>query len=79
MNHIKNWKDVVDIFEAKLYPWKANSLSFRGHITLLKFVLSSLSIYYYSIFKAPLHVINSIERIRDYSIWVGMNSNARIH
>ncbi|KAK1439737.1 hypothetical protein QVD17_05557 [Tagetes erecta] len=45
MNHIKNWKDVLDIFENRLSSWKANSLSFGGRITLLKSVLGSLPIF----------------------------------
>lgn len=35
MNHIKRWKYVKDIFDARLSSWKANSLSYGGRISLI--------------------------------------------
>jgi len=79
MNHIKNWKDVIDVFESKLSTWKAKSLSFGGRITLLKSVLGSLPLYYFSLFKAPLHVIESLERIRKKFLWSGSLTGHKMH
>ncbi|KAK1428805.1 hypothetical protein QVD17_17645 [Tagetes erecta] len=79
MNHIKNWKDVIDIFESRLSSWKANALSFGGRITLLKSVLGSLPIYYFSLFKAPIHVIECLEKLRKKFLWSGNNPSAKIH
>lgn len=79
MNHIKNWKDVVDIFETKLFSWKARSLSFGGRITQLKPVLGSLPIYYFSLFKAPILVIETLERIRRRFLWSGSNWGHIMH
>jgi hypothetical protein len=53
MNHVKIWEPVVSSFQSKLALWKAKSLSFGGRITLIKSVLSSLPLYYFSLFKAP--------------------------
>ncbi|KAD3337408.1 hypothetical protein E3N88_32928 [Mikania micrantha] len=75
MNYIKNWKPVIDIFESRLSLWKAKTLSFGGKITLIKSVLGSLPIYYFSFFKAPNHVIESLERIRRRFLW-GDSSNS---
>lgn len=67
------------IFKARLIPLgKANSLSFGGRITLLKSVLGSLPIYYFSLFKAPLYVINSLERVRKMFLWSGTNPSSKI-
>ncbi|KAK1420098.1 hypothetical protein QVD17_21428 [Tagetes erecta] len=79
MNHIKNWKDVVDIFESRLSTWKAKTLSFGGKITLLKSVLGSLPLYFFSLFKAPIHVIESLEKIRSRFLWSGTNTTRKIH
>ncbi|GJV46188.1 putative RNA-directed DNA polymerase, eukaryota, reverse transcriptase zinc-binding domain protein [Tanacetum coccineum] len=48
----------------RLSSWKARNLSIGGRLTLVKFVLDSLPIYYLSLFKAPLKVINILESIR---------------
>lgn len=47
--------------EKKLSTWKATYLSFCGRITLVKAILSNLSLYCLSIFKCPVSVANRIE------------------
>ncbi|GJW43854.1 RNA-directed DNA polymerase, eukaryota, reverse transcriptase zinc-binding domain protein [Tanacetum coccineum] len=51
-------------FQSKLSLWKANLLSIGGRYTLIKDVLGSLGIYYFSIFKVLESVIISLERSR---------------
>ncbi|GJW99920.1 hypothetical protein Tco_0183834 [Tanacetum coccineum] len=53
---------LLDRFQSKLYSWKANLFSIGGRHTLIKVVLGSLGIYYFSIFKVPENVVNSLER-----------------
>lgn len=61
MNLIKNWKPVIDKVSTKLSKWKSNYLSFGGRVVLCKSVLGSIPLYFFSLFKAPLKVIDSIE------------------
>ena len=51
MNRANNWRKIVDIFEARVALWKANCLSIRGRVTLIKSVLESLSVYYFSLYR----------------------------
>ena len=44
-------------------------LSRGGRLTLIHSVLSSLLIYYLSIFKAPISVINSLEKMMRDFFW----------
>nr|KAJ0213993.1 hypothetical protein LSAT_V11C400207740 [Lactuca sativa] len=37
---------------SKLSAWKAKNLSFGGILTLVKLVFTSISLYYFSLFKA---------------------------
>jgi len=57
------WKPVVDRIVSRLSKWNNKFLSFGGRLVLLKFVLSSLPVYFLSFFKAPGGIISSIESI----------------
>ncbi|GJU68843.1 RNA-directed DNA polymerase, eukaryota, reverse transcriptase zinc-binding domain protein [Tanacetum coccineum] len=48
----------------KLSGWKANMLSSGGRLTLIKSVLGSLGIYYFSIFKASKAITKQLESLR---------------
>ncbi|GJV35295.1 hypothetical protein Tco_1407772 [Tanacetum coccineum] len=64
MSLTSSWQVLLDRFQSKLSLWKANLLSIGGRYTLIKAVLGSLGIYYFSIFKVPESVIISLERSR---------------
>ncbi|GJY20644.1 RNA-directed DNA polymerase, eukaryota, reverse transcriptase zinc-binding domain protein [Tanacetum coccineum] len=74
LKSIASWKMIIDCFRSRLSTWKASLLSIGGHLTLIKSVLGSLSIYYLSIFRAPESVLNDLERIQLFTspnnLWV---------
>ena len=47
------WDPVVTKIGSKLSAWKAKNFSFGGILTLVKFVLTSIPLYYFSLFKGP--------------------------
>ncbi|GJZ38643.1 reverse transcriptase domain-containing protein [Tanacetum coccineum] len=51
------WQGIIDRFHDRLSLWKAKALSVGGRLTLIKFILGSLPVYYLSLFKAPLSVL----------------------
>ncbi|GJZ38825.1 putative RNA-directed DNA polymerase, eukaryota, reverse transcriptase zinc-binding domain protein [Tanacetum coccineum] len=69
MGRITIWTTLIDRFKARLSGWKANMLSSGGRLTLIKLVLGSLDIYYFSIFKAPEAVIKQLESLRASFFW----------
>ncbi|GJY40252.1 RNA-directed DNA polymerase, eukaryota, reverse transcriptase zinc-binding domain protein [Tanacetum coccineum] len=77
MNMVVSWNDVNRIIE-RLTSWKAKALSIGGRITLIKSILGSLPIYYLSLFKAPLKIINLLESIRSIFFWGFKDSQRRI-
>ncbi|GKD84726.1 putative RNA-directed DNA polymerase, eukaryota, reverse transcriptase zinc-binding domain protein [Tanacetum coccineum] len=69
MNRIANWNSLIERFKIRLSGWKANMLSSGGRLTLIKSVLGSLGIYYFSIFKVPEAVLKTLESLRASFFW----------
>jgi hypothetical protein len=60
-NDLKLW---IDKIADRLPNWKARLLNLAGRTTLVRFVLSSISIYLLIAIKIPKWVIKSIDKIR---------------
>ncbi|GJV42788.1 putative RNA-directed DNA polymerase, eukaryota, reverse transcriptase zinc-binding domain protein [Tanacetum coccineum] len=71
MSRCRSWEPLIKRFQNRLSKWKANTLSFRGRLTLIKSVLGSLVVYYFSTYKAPKKVIHKLEGIRRRFFWGG--------
>ncbi|XP_026458914.1 uncharacterized protein LOC113359510 [Papaver somniferum] len=61
-NSTSKWDRIVEICKARLASWKRKTLSRDGKLSLIKSVLQSIPIYYFSLFMAPFKVIKSIEK-----------------
>ncbi|GJZ76785.1 putative RNA-directed DNA polymerase [Tanacetum coccineum] len=75
MNFCDGWSEVVNRIQNRLLAWKAKSLSIGGR--LIKSVLGSIPIYFLSLFKAPLKVINTLESLRRRFFW-GFKEDQRV-
>jgi len=60
------WYPLVDHIIGRLFGWKSTNLSLGGELNLLKFMLSSISIYFLSFFKTPLGIISTLDSIFFY-------------
>ncbi|XP_035840262.1 uncharacterized protein LOC118487486 [Helianthus annuus] len=78
MSRINNWNTVIDVVKARLVSWKAKNLSIGGRLILIKSVLENLPIYYFSLYKSPVAVIDSIEAIMRRFLWAGSNEEKKI-
>ncbi|XP_071713233.1 uncharacterized protein [Rutidosis leptorrhynchoides] len=78
MRKFESWKPVIEKFEKRLSDWKARSMSFGGRLTLVKSVLNSLPLYYFSLFHAPPCVIKKLECVRRSFFWGGSGNNSKI-
>nr|GEU51426.1 reverse transcriptase domain, reverse transcriptase zinc-binding domain protein [Tanacetum cinerariifolium] len=72
------WLHVLVMKQARLSGWKANLLSIGGRLTLIKSVIESLGICYFSIFKAPEMVIKSLESLRANFFWGSHESSKKL-
>ncbi|GJX23303.1 reverse transcriptase domain, reverse transcriptase zinc-binding domain protein [Tanacetum coccineum] len=66
-----SWNVLLDRFDARLSKWKANLLFIGGCLILIKYVLRSLGIYYFSIFKVSDSVLKILEKKRASFFWGG--------
>lgn len=60
---------MIESVRKKLVAWKAKLLSFGAQIVLIKSVLSSLSSFYFSLFKAPNQVIKKLVYLQRNFLW----------
>ena len=63
MSRINSWDEVISKLSSRLSKWKLKTLSIGGRLTLPKSVLTSITLYYMSIFKVPIGVLNKMESI----------------
>lgn len=70
-SRICTWDPILDRMKKKLANWKGSLLSIGGRLTLLKASLSSLPLYYMSLFPIPMAVVEKITRIQRQFLWCG--------
>nr|KAJ0223012.1 hypothetical protein LSAT_V11C200087660 [Lactuca sativa] len=71
MSCISSWDVIVDRFRNRLSKWKVKMLSIGGRLTLVKSVLRSLGIYFFSLFRMPVTIFHLLEsfRARFFGVW----------
>lgn len=75
----RNWQPIIERVQNRLSSWKAKNLSFGGRLTLVKSVLGSLPIYFFSFFKAPTSIIEHLERLRIRFLWGGSEEKNKVN
>ncbi|XP_071704405.1 uncharacterized protein [Rutidosis leptorrhynchoides] len=78
MNKISNWSPVLDKVGKRLADWKARAMSFGGRLTLVKSVLNSLPLYYFSLFGVPPCVLKKLESVRCSFFWGGSGNDLKM-
>lgn len=74
---VSDWMPLVDKIENKLQTWKGSLLSLGGRVILLNSVLSSIPLYWLSIYKMPVTIKNIIDIIRKKILWAGCSSTKK--
>jgi len=72
------WDRVLHTIKSRLSGWHSRFLSFEGRLVLLKSVLTSLSVYAFSFFKAPSGIISSIESMFKFFFLGGSEDNRKV-
>ena len=72
------WDPIVKKSERKLAKWKQKLLSFGGRVTLIKSVLNSIPIYFFSFFRAPNSILDKLVWIHRRFLWGGGMEHKKI-
>lgn len=72
------WKPIVEATRKQLSTWKGRQLSIGGRITLINSTLSSLPLYFFSFYKAPICVIKELSQIQRNFLWGGAEESRKI-
>lgn len=73
------WDPILVRIPNKMNVRKAKRISLNGRVTLINFVLRSLPLYFFSIFKALEGVIHEIVRIQRVFLWCCVENRKRIN
>ena len=63
------WDTIEERFRTKLASWKRQYILKGGRLTLIRSTLSSLPIYFLSLFRMPKLVCSRLEKIQRDFLW----------
>lgn len=75
---VATWNEIVERFKGKLSSLKWRSLSWATRVVLINSILSSLPIYFMSIFQMPMTMIKRIDKIRRSLLWGSVNGKRKM-
>ena len=78
-NSVTVWDGIEERFRKRLALWKRQYISKGGRITLIRSTLSSLPIYFMSLFRMPRRVRLRLEQIQRGFLWGGGNLEKKPH
>ena len=73
------WGSIEERFRNRLSSWKKQYISKGGRLTLIRSTLSSLPIYFLSLFRIPKIVWSRLEKIQRDFLWGGGNLERKPH
>lgn len=77
-SQIKDWYWLLRKVEARIAQWSYRLLSIGGKLILVKSVLSSIPVYWFSLLEVPVFIIKTIKRYF-FFLWSGTTSCEKIH
>ncbi|KAL9684154.1 hypothetical protein QQ045_021588 [Rhodiola kirilowii] len=76
---IKTWAPILQKFKSKLASWRSVNLSMAGRVVLIKSALCNLPLFYASMYKIPVGVVQEMEKIQRRFLWGSSEVKRKIH
>ncbi|XP_058760915.1 uncharacterized protein LOC131634285 [Vicia villosa] len=75
----ETWRHLLQKMKNRLVRWKNHFLNLGGRITLLKSILSSLTIFIMSFYKMPVKSVKEFKRLQSNFLWGGVEEKRKIN
>jgi hypothetical protein len=75
---VDDWMWLPKKIQARIYSWNFHLLSRGGRLVLIKYVLSSISVYWASIAKIPKGILTQIRKLWFQFLWSSKKDVASI-
>jgi hypothetical protein len=72
-----DWNFLFDKISIKLEGWNSRFLSKGGRLILLNSIITSIPVFYFSLFKAPKSIWKCIDLMRKRFFWKGVRHEGR--
>jgi hypothetical protein len=72
------WSTIVESMKKRLCLWNGRNLSIGGRVTLINSVLSSIPLYFFSFYKAPMSVLKELMSIQRKFLWGGSTNHKKV-
>jgi len=74
-----DWKWLLNRVDKRIGVWCYRWLSLGGRLTLAKVVLESIHVYWLSLFKLPMSILEELRKKTVAFIWSGKLANNKYH
>jgi hypothetical protein len=71
---MKDWDFLLEKIENKLKGWQGSILSLGGRLVLLNSVMSSVPLYWMTVYRVPITIRKKIDKLRRRFLWFGGSS-----
>lgn len=72
------WDAVIQKLQQKLTKWMKKSLSFGSRICLIKSVLSVIPLYFLSLFRMPMGILDKSRKLMRNLLWGGVEGESKV-
>ena len=76
---IRDWFWLVDKFEKRISHWTNRMLSLGGRLVLIRLVLTSIPVYWFSLFPIPASIIDRLRKLIFSFLWGSSTNKSKFH
>ena len=76
---LKDWRWIIKKFENKIGHWTHKFLSLGGRLILIRYVLSEIPVYWFSLARIPRSILNKLIKCFSTFLWGGTRNKHKLH
>ena len=76
---LKDWRWIIKLFENNIGHWTHKFLSLGGRLILIRYVLSGIPIYWFSLARIPRSIMSKLRQCIFTFLWGGTANKHKLH